>query len=70
MQAIATHDRQLAGLQGQVTNPVAQNAISQARNRAAQTAQAAKAAGTSGNPNPNGKGQGSGPASPHPTPKP
>jgi len=70
VQAIATHDRQLAGLQGQVTNPVAQNAISQARNRAAQTAQAAKAAGTSGNPNPNGKGQGSGPASPHPTPKP
>ena len=73
LQAIATHDRQLAGLQGQVTNPAALSAISEARDRAAQAAQAAQVAktpgsnGNNGNPNPSDKGQGSGAAS-HPTP--
>src|SRR5204863_286568 len=40
-QAVATHDAQLAGLQGQVTNPTALNAIMQARDRAAQALQTA-----------------------------
>lgn len=70
LQAIATHDRQLAGLQGQVTNPTAQAAILQARDRAAQAAaQAATtppANGNTGYPNPNGKDSS---PSPHPTPK-
>jgi hypothetical protein len=64
VQAIATHDQQLAGLQGQVTNPAAVAAITQARDRAAQALQTS-----------NGKptvspGNGKGPSSsPHPTPK-
>ena len=66
LQAIATHDSQLAGLQGQVTNPAAQSAILRARDRAAEAVQVAKAPnGNSGNPSPNGKDS----ASPHPTPK-
>lgn len=74
-QAIATHDAQLASLQGEVTNPSALNAITQARDRAAQALQTASKPATS-----NGKGngaastsppgQGNGPANtPHPTPK-
>jgi uncharacterized protein DUF5667 len=35
-EAIATHDRQLAGLQGNVTNPTAVSAIARARDRAAE----------------------------------
>ncbi len=70
LQAIATHDAQLVGLQGQVTNPAARDAISQARDRAAQAVQAATNPDAStSNPNPGGKGEGSGAASPHPTPK-
>jgi hypothetical protein len=81
LQAVATHDRQLAGLQGEVTNPAAQNAISHARERAAQAAQTAQASpgakpsGTNGNndnkgkPSPSSKDQGNSSASPHPTPK-
>lgn len=68
LQAIDVHDRQLAGLQGQVTNPAAQNAIARARDRAAQAGQAAKAPagnGNNGNPTPGGKSS----ATPHPTPK-
>src|SRR2546421_1635627 len=38
-QAIEAHDRQLAGLQGEVSNLTAQQAIVQARNRAAQVLQ-------------------------------
>ena len=74
-QAIATHDAQLAGLQAQVTNPTAVNAIMQARDRAAQALQTAGKPATSngkGNPSasPTGTGQGNGTAnSPHPTPK-
>ena len=70
-QAISTHDAQLAGLQAQVTNPTAVNAIMQARDRAAQALQTAgKPANGKGNSSPSPNGQGSGPAnSPHPTPK-
>jgi hypothetical protein len=74
-QAITTHDAQLAGLQGQLTNPTAVNAIVQARDRAAQALQTAgKPASSNGNGNagasPNGTGPGNGAAtSPHPTPK-
>ena len=72
-QAVATHDAQLAGLQGQVTNPTALNAIMQARDRAAQALQTAARNGKgNGNPgtSPNGSGLGNGTAnSPHPTPK-
>ena len=74
IQAIATHDNQLAGLQGQVSNPTAVSAIAAARDRAAQALRlAAKPAPSNGHPNPTAspKGQGSGTsASPHPTPKP
>lgn len=69
LQAIATHDQQLAGLQGQVTNPVALNAILQARDRAAQAVQLATtpvATGNNGSPSPSGR---DGSASPHPTPR-
>lgn len=72
LQAIATHDRQLAGLQGQVTNPAALEAITRARDRAAQAVQAVKtpsANGSNGNPASSGKGPGNGSASPRPTPK-
>jgi hypothetical protein len=74
-QAVSTHDAQLAGLQGQVTNPTAVNAIMQARDRAAQSLQTAgNPAGSNGNGNPGaspgGPAQGSGvPPSAHPTPK-
>ena len=72
-QAITTHDAQLAGLQGQVTNPTALNAIMQARDRAAQALQTAgkngKGNGNSG-ASPNGTGQGSGSSNaPRPTSK-
>ena len=70
-QAIAAHDAQLLGLQGQVTNPTAVSAIATARARAAQALQTAAkpAAGNGhGSPSPNGKGLGSAPAtSPRPT---
>jgi Domain of unknown function (DUF5667) len=77
VQAIATHDNQLAGLQGQVSNPRAVSAITAARDRAAEALKlAAKPAPSSGNnqptasPNGSGKGQGNGTsASPYPTPK-
>ena len=77
IQAIATHDNQLAGLQGQVSNPTAVSAITAARNRAAQALKlAARPAPSNGNDNPtalpsgSGKGQGNGTsASPHPTSK-
>jgi hypothetical protein len=72
-QAISTHDAQLAGLQGQVTNPTAVNAIVQARDRAAQALQTAGKPATSngkGNGNASTPGQGNGASnSPHPTPK-
>lgn len=72
-QAIASHELQLAGLQGQVTNPTALTAISRARDRAEAALQVAEKAapnGPNGNPNPSPKGQGGGAsASPHPTPK-
>jgi Domain of unknown function (DUF5667) len=70
-QAVDVHDRQLAGLQGQVTNPTALAAIAAARDRAAQAVQQANNS-TSGNQGTGstGKGQGSGPsATPHPTSK-
>ena len=64
-QAIATHDQQLAGLQGEVTNPAAIAAITQARDRATQALQTSiGSAGAS--PAGNGKGPST---SPHPTPK-
>jgi hypothetical protein len=72
-QAIETHDAQLAGLQGQVTNPTAVNAIMQARDRAAQALQTAGKPATSngkGSSNASPSGQGNGPSnSPRPTPK-
>jgi len=65
VQAIATHDQQLAGLEGQVTNPAAIAAITQARDRAAQALQT-----SNGNPSASPAGSGKGPSSsPHPTPK-
>jgi hypothetical protein len=81
-QAIAVHDRQLAGLQGQVSNPTAQQAIVEARDRAAQaleslTNPSGDGNGNNGSASPGqgqGQGQGQGPSnkpsqSPHPTPK-
>jgi hypothetical protein len=63
VQAIATHDQQLAGLQGQVTNPAAIAAITQARDRAAQALQT-----SNGKPSAS-PGNGKGPSTtPHPTP--
>jgi uncharacterized protein DUF5667 len=76
-QAIATHDRQLAGLQGNVTNPTAVSAISKARDRAAAALQvAAQPASNNGkngkaSPSPKQSGRGSpasGSASPGQTP--
>ena len=65
IQAIATHDQQLAGLEGQVTNPAAIAAITQARDRAAQALQT-----SNGNPSASPAGNAKGPSSsPHPTPK-
>jgi hypothetical protein len=75
VQAIATHDQQLAGLQGQVTNPAAVAAITRARDRAAQALQTADKPASSpgaGKPSasPAASGKGNGPdTSPHPTPK-
>jgi hypothetical protein len=75
VQAIATHDQQLAGLQGQVTNPAAVAAITQARDLAAQALQTAATPASSnggGKPSttPSPRGQASGTsATPHPTPK-
>ncbi|HXO54750.1 MAG TPA: DUF5667 domain-containing protein, partial [Mycobacterium sp.] len=77
VQAIGTHDQQLAGLQGQVTNPAAVAAIVQARDRAAQALQTANQPASSNGgskpsaaPTSNGNGKGPGPsATPHPTPK-
>jgi hypothetical protein len=67
-QAIATHDQQLAGLQGQVSNPTAQDAIARARDRAAAALQLATApANGNGGGNGNGQGQGKG-SSARPTP--
>jgi hypothetical protein len=42
-QAVEIHDNQLAGLQGQVTNPTAVSAITKARNRALDALQVAAA---------------------------
>ena len=73
VQAIATHDQQLAGLQGQVTNPAAIAAITQARDRAAQALQTANKPASSnggGKPSASPGGNGKGPSTtPHPTPK-
>ena len=72
-QAIATHDLQLAGLQGNVTNQTALDAIAVARARAAAALQAAdKNNGAGGGNNGNGSanpGGGNGAGSPHPTPR-
>jgi hypothetical protein len=73
VQAIATHDQQLAGLQGQVTNPAAIAAITQARDRAAQallTADQPSSWNGGGKPSTSPGGNGKGPSTtPHPTPK-
>jgi len=74
-QAIATHDQQLAGLQGQVTNPAAVAAITQARDGAAQALQtaaqpASSNSGVKPSTSPSARVQGSGAsATPHPSPK-
>lgn len=70
-QAIAVHDRQLAGLQGEVTNPTAQAAIADARARAAQALQQASNPSSNGiRTDASGRAQGTGTsATPHPTPK-
>jgi uncharacterized protein DUF5667 len=73
VQAIAMHDQQLAGLQGQVTNPAAIAAITQARDGAAQALQTANQPASSngaGKPSASPSGNGKGPSTtPHPTPK-
>jgi hypothetical protein len=53
-QAVQTHDNQLAGLQGQVTNPTAVVAITRARNRAQEALKVAAAAADHGPGNGNG----------------
>ncbi|HEY9288174.1 MAG TPA: DUF5667 domain-containing protein [Candidatus Dormibacteraeota bacterium] len=73
-QAITAHDQQLAGMQAEVTNPTAQQAIAKARDRANQSLQALTVnPGNDNQANPSGQGQGQGsgkgPASPHPTAK-
>jgi Domain of unknown function (DUF5667) len=69
-QAIATHDLQLAGLQGEVTNPTALDAIAVARARAAAALQAADRGNGKGQGNGNPGSGGNGAAgSPHPTPR-
>ena len=72
MQAIETHDNQLAGLQGQVTNPNAIKAITRARDRAQQALLAASAdqgpAGQTASPSPRAHGSGAA-ANPSPTAK-
>jgi hypothetical protein len=62
-QAVETHDNQLAGLQGQVTNPTAVDAITRARNRAQDALQVAAASdlgqgSPKGSPSDKGHGQG------------
>lgn len=65
VEAIAAHDQQLAGLQGEVTNPAAVATITEARDRAALALQT-----SNGQPSASPAGNGKGPsASPHPTPK-
>jgi hypothetical protein len=66
-QAIATHDQQLAGLQGQVTDPAAIAAITQARDRAAQALQTSTG-GAKSSASPAGSGKAPS-TTPHPTPK-
>jgi uncharacterized protein DUF5667 len=70
-QAIEVHDQQLAGLQGEVTNPTAQLAIARARDGAAQLLQAIANDQTNANAagQPQGQGSGKGSPAPHPTPK-
>ena len=67
-QAITTHDQQLAGLQGQVSNPTAQAAIAAARARAAAALQAVEKPSSAGNAGSTGQGSGKGPSA-KPTPK-
>jgi uncharacterized protein DUF5667 len=61
-EAIATHDRQLAGLQGNVTNPTAVSAIAKARDRAAEALNVANqppsSNGNHGKPSPSPKKSG------------
>ncbi|MDQ6709271.1 MAG: DUF5667 domain-containing protein [Candidatus Dormibacteraeota bacterium] len=79
VKAVMTHDNQLAGLQGQVTNPNALNAITNARNHAQQALADAETPGGpgAGNPTnspsakPNGNGTPGGPSNtPSPSYKP
>jgi hypothetical protein len=65
-QAISTHDRQLADLQGQVTNPTAENAIATARARAAAALQEATPSSSGNGGSNNGQSKGN---SAKPTPK-
>ncbi|MDQ6882766.1 MAG: DUF5667 domain-containing protein [Candidatus Dormibacteraeota bacterium] len=74
-QAVQTHDNQLAGLQGEVTNPTALSAITQARNKAQQAVLAAgvPAGHGAGNPNDTPPAKSSGqdtPGGPANTPRP
>jgi hypothetical protein len=74
-QAVETHDNQLAGLQGQVTNPTAVTAIANARDRAQQALQVAAAPVDNGQGSPKSSpsakphSQGS-PATPSKSPRP
>ena len=72
-QAIETHDTELAGLEGQLTNPNAINAVTEARDRARQALLAASAdqgqAGEGALPSPKAHGSGETP-SPSSTAKP
>jgi Domain of unknown function (DUF5667) len=76
-EAVAVHDQQLTGMQGEVTNPTAQAAIARARDRATQALIMLHGSGNQGSGSGQGQGQtgsqgqgsGKGPASPHPTPK-
>ncbi len=68
-QAIQVHDAQLAGLQGNVTNPQALSAIQAARDRAQQTLDQARSA-VNGNGNTDssgGRGKGNGRGGPSPS---
>jgi hypothetical protein len=70
-QAVTVHDQQLAGMQAEVTNPTAQQAIARARDRAAQALiiLQAGANGNQGNTSGQGQGSGKGSATAHPTAK-
>jgi hypothetical protein len=71
-QAVETHDNQLAELQGQVTNPSALDAITQARNRAQDALVAASRGADQGQGkqgNPSGKAHGSPNGTPADSPK-